>query len=108
MGADKEEAFHQMIAAVREGRWTDAEQAGLDSLWAKQTSKPLGEADTDARHEDHGSTSDWGISVNGTRKVMVTAFITLTGTVALFAGKLDQGGYVTLMSMMLTIYAPPM
>lgn len=37
MGVDKEEAFHQMITAVREERWADAEAAGLDSLWAKQT-----------------------------------------------------------------------
>jgi lysozyme len=37
MGADKEEAFHQMVTAIREERWADAEAAGLDSLWAKQT-----------------------------------------------------------------------
>ena len=42
--------------------------------------------------------------MNGTRKFMVTAFIAVTGTVAMFAGKLDQGGYVTLMTMILTIY----
>ena len=34
-GADLLESLE--LAAVREGRWTDAEQAGLDSLWAKQT-----------------------------------------------------------------------
>lgn len=37
MGADKEEAFHQMVTAIREKRWADAKAAGLDSLWAKQT-----------------------------------------------------------------------
>jgi lysozyme len=37
MGADKEESFHVMVTAVREERWADAEAAGLDSLWAKQT-----------------------------------------------------------------------
>jgi hypothetical protein len=42
--------------------------------------------------------------MNPTRKFMVTAFITVTGTVAMFVGKIDQGGYVTLMTMVLTIY----
>lgn len=37
MGVDKEEAFHQMIMAVRDERWADAEAAGLNSLWANQT-----------------------------------------------------------------------
>jgi lysozyme len=37
MGADKEEAFHQMLVAIRDERWTDAEAAGLNSLWAQQT-----------------------------------------------------------------------
>jgi GH24 family phage-related lysozyme (muramidase) len=37
MGAEKEEAFHQMIAAIRDERWADAETAGLNSLWAKET-----------------------------------------------------------------------
>jgi len=35
MGEEKEEAFHVMIAAIAEGRWADAEAAGLDSKWAK-------------------------------------------------------------------------
>lgn len=42
--------------------------------------------------------------MNGTRKFMVTAFITVTGTAALFFGRLEQGGYVTLMTMVLGIY----
>lgn len=37
MGAEKEEAFHEMIRAVNDGRWADAEAAGLNSLWAKET-----------------------------------------------------------------------
>jgi len=42
--------------------------------------------------------------MNGKRKFFVTAFITVAGTAALFAGKMEQGGYVTLMTMILTIY----
>lgn len=40
----------------------------------------------------------------GKRKFSITAFITVAATIALFAGKMDQGGYVTLMTMILTIY----
>lgn len=45
-----------------------------------------------------------GAKMNGKRKFLVTAFITIAGSAALFAGKMDQGGYVTLMTMILTIY----
>jgi hypothetical protein len=53
---------------------------------------------------DTPTTNSDGSIMNGTRKFMVTAFITVVGSVALFASKLDQGGYVTLMTMVLTIY----
>jgi GH24 family phage-related lysozyme (muramidase) len=36
LGVGKEEAFHVAIAAIREARWSDAEAAMLDSLWAKR------------------------------------------------------------------------
>ncbi len=42
--------------------------------------------------------------LTGKRKFWITAFITVTGTAALFASKLDQGGYVTLMTLVLSIY----
>lgn len=42
--------------------------------------------------------------MTGKRKFIVTAFIALMGTAALFTGKLQEGGYVTLMTMVLTIY----
>ena len=41
---------------------------------------------------------------NGSRKFILTAFVAAAGTAALFAGKLDQGGYVTLMALCLSIY----
>lgn len=40
----------------------------------------------------------------GNRKFYITAFITLAGSVALFMGKLGDAGYVTLMTMILSIY----
>lgn len=42
--------------------------------------------------------------LDGKRKFWAAVFIMVTGTLALFVGKLDQGGYVTLMTMILTIY----
>jgi len=42
--------------------------------------------------------------LTGKRKFWITTFITVTGTAALFSGKLDQGGYVTLMTLILSIY----
>jgi hypothetical protein len=40
----------------------------------------------------------------GKRKFWITAFITVAGTVALFTGKLDSAGYVTLMVLILSVY----
>lgn len=42
--------------------------------------------------------------LDGKRKFLITAFITLAGTIALFASKLPSEGYVTLMALVLSIY----
>ena len=42
--------------------------------------------------------------LNGKRKFWVTAFIAVTGTAALFVGKLPSEGYITLMALILSIY----
>lgn len=42
--------------------------------------------------------------LDGKRKFLITAFITLAGTAALFGGKLPSEGYVTLMALILSIY----
>lgn len=42
--------------------------------------------------------------LSGKRKFWITAFITVAGTAALFTGKLDSAGYVTLMVLILSVY----
>lgn len=37
MGVEKEEGFHQMLAAIRAGNWQEAYNQALASDWAKQT-----------------------------------------------------------------------
>lgn len=36
MGVAKEEAFHDMLAAIRRGDWTAAKAAGVDSIWYRK------------------------------------------------------------------------
>jgi hypothetical protein len=40
----------------------------------------------------------------GNRKFYITAFMTIAGSAALFAGKLGDASYVTLMTVILSIY----
>lgn len=42
--------------------------------------------------------------LTGKRKFWLTTFITVTGTLALFTGKLPSEGYITLMTLILSIY----
>ena len=42
--------------------------------------------------------------LTGKRKFWITAFITVTGTIALFCSKIDSTGYITLMTLVLSIY----
>lgn len=42
--------------------------------------------------------------LTGKRKFWITAFIMVAGTAALFTGKLDSAGYVTLMVLILSVY----
>lgn len=43
--------------------------------------------------------------LDGKRKFWATVYIMVMSSIGLFSGKLDQGGYVTIMTMCLGIYA---
>ena len=45
------------------------------------------------------------MTLEGNRKFYLACFFALTAAVALFAGRLDQGGFVTLATLILSIFA---